>query len=115
MSKNIIKLHFEKIGVDENVVDIIMKFHGIRVTHREFRDGYYMYKNDTNDNGRVIKIKNSPKSITYSIFNYYDNRFRDLSDKDCLVKNKRTFKKDIITLYMTSYEPSCSILFVENL
>jgi hypothetical protein len=115
MTKNIIKIEMEKMGIMENVIDNIMEFHGVRVTHREFRNGYYVYKNKTNDNGRVIKIKNSPKSITYSIFNYYDNRFRDLSDNDCLVKNKRSFKKDIITLYMTSYDPSCSIFFVEIL
>ena len=46
MAKNMIKIEMEKMGIEENVVDNIMKFHGDRVTHRDFRNGYYIYKND---------------------------------------------------------------------
>ena len=70
-----------------------MVCHGNPPNHKESRDGFYVYKNDRNDNGRVIKIKNSPKSITYSIFNFYNNEI-DFDPRNCLAENKRTFKKD---------------------
>ena len=69
----------------------------------EFSNGMYIYKNETNDNGRVIHIyKTTEKSMRYSIGNYFDGKIYDV---DYLVENKLTRKKDKIKLHLSFYYP----------
>ena len=69
----------------------------------QFETGVYTYKNDDNENGRLIEIhKTTQKCIWYSIYNYYDGDYTKM-EMDLLVDNKLTRNKMVIKLYNKSY------------
>ena len=68
----------------------------------------YIYKNQTNNNGRVIVIhKATKKQIVYSIYNYCDDNI-DFNPRDLLVSHKKTNLNNnriYIELYLSFYYP----------
>ena len=79
----------------------------------KFNKGFYIYKNTSNDNGRIICIESTTrKTMVYSIYNYYDNNYK-LVAHDCIVDTKKTTKRDVIKLYLNLYYPNKGV-FIDN-
>ncbi len=82
-----------------------------------FRVGWYVYKNGTNDNGRLIRVgKTTERSMWYSIYNYYDG---DPMSRDCLISYKLKRNKDKVVFNNHHYYPQerdsdCSYKFIIN-